>query len=74
MMQHHSVDGFVFHSPRSAKLSAATTVNHAARRGHILTQSSACLSSEYKTNRVRVINDQPAKPRWFLIQRGNAEQ
>ena len=30
-------------APRSAKLSAATTVNHAARRGQILTQSSACL-------------------------------
>jgi len=27
MMQRHSVDGFVFHPPRSAKLSAATTVN-----------------------------------------------
>ena len=60
MMQRHSVDEFVFHPPRSAKLSAATctTVNHAARRGHILTQSSArcgvlCSSSEYKTNRVR---------------------
>ena len=30
--------------PRSAKLSAATTVNHAARRGQILTQSSASCS------------------------------
>ena len=38
MMQRHSVDGFVFHPPRSVELIAATTVNHAARRGHILTQ------------------------------------